>query len=426
MNNFRIVQHIQYTIAALLLFAMLPIMSCTNKDTKPATQNRPGYYGKHFGSPFEQFITMLRALPEDKRKAAVMEYQLAHPHTPVIESDSIVSVYYFGNADIVILNSDLHLGWTAPDTLDAIACNGQTFFHRTFTLPADARIDYTLTIGNITSPDPGNPVITPGGYGSHSEISMPGFHPDPARTYREDVAHGIVDSIWLVSKDTAVVSRMARVYLPANYDTLSGLPVLYIMDGIEAMEFMQYTTVLDNLLTKGLIEPLLVVFMPPAQQHSEYIGGGQPVFMRALCNEFVTVIDRMYKTDPQPAKRAIAGISSGGHMALVTLFSRPDVFLLGAGQSPTISHEVYESLRKLAEKTTPLPAFRIWMDAGTFDLVNGAMDGKTFLEAAKDFHHEMENRQIVHAFNVYNDGHQWANWRERTDDVLVYLFGRRK
>lgn len=424
MNNPRIAQYIQYPLAALLLFAMLPIMSCSNKDTKPATHNRPGYYGKHFGSPFEQFITMLKALPEDKRKAAVIEYLSAHPHTPVIESDSIVSIFYFGKADTVILNSDLHLGWTAPDTLDGIACSGQTFFHCTFTLPADARIDYTLTIGTVTSPDPGNPVITPGGYGSHSEIAMPGFHPDPARAYREDVAHGIVDSIWLVSKDTAVMSRLARVYLPTNYDTLSGLPVLYIMDGNEAMEFMQYTTVLDNLLANKLIEPLLVVFMPPAQQHSEYIGSGQPVFMHALCNEFVPIIDRMYKTDPKPAKRAIAGISSGGHMALVTLFSRPDVFLLGAGQSPTISHEVYEPLRKLAEKTIPLPAFHIWMDAGNFDLVAGTMDGKTFLKAAEDLHHELENRKIVHAFNVYNDGHQWANWRERTDDVLVYLFGK--
>ena len=95
---------------------------------------------------------------------------------------------------------------------------------------------------------------------------------------------------------------MAWIYLPAGYDTLSGLPVMYIMDGKEAMEFMQYTTVLDNLLADGRIEPTLVVFMPPAHQHSEYIGDGQPVFMQALCNEFVPVIDRMYKQIRSPGK----------------------------------------------------------------------------------------------------------------------------
>ena len=195
------------------------------------------------------------------------------------------------------------------------------------------------------------------------------------------------------------------------------------MDGNEAMEFMQYTTVLDNLLADGKMEPILVVFMSPAQQHSEYIGDGQPIFMKALCDEFVPVIDRMFKTAPLPSKRAIAGISSGGHMALLTVFSRPDVFLMGAGQSPTISHEIYEPLSKLTE-TTPRPAFRIWMDAGNFDLMGGVIERKTFLEAIEDLHHELETRGITHAFNVYNDGHQWANWRERTDDVLVYLFGK--
>jgi enterochelin esterase-like enzyme len=424
MHSHQIERYIQYSMFTLLLIAMLPIMSCSNNYSKPDAQNRPGYHGKHFGSQFEAFTDSLMALPEDKRGVAIMEYISAHPETPVIEADSIVSLYWFGSANTVVLNGDLQLGWSAPDTMDAIACNGQTFFHRTFTLPKDARIDYTLTIDSITGTDPRNSVITPGGFGAHSEIAMPGFHPDPARTYHEDIANGILDSIWLVSRDTNVMSRMAKVYVPAGYDTLSGLPVMYIMDGKEAMEFMQYTTVLDNLLAGGLIEPLLVVFIPPAHQHSEYIGDGQPVFMNALCNEFVPVVDRMYKTTKLPGKRAIAGISSGGHMALLTVFSRPDVFLSGAGQSPTISHEIYSTLSKLTKETTTLPAFRIWMDAGTFDLVGRTRDDKTFLEANKDLHQELEKRGITHVFNVYNDGHQWANWRERTDEVLVYLFGK--
>ena len=52
------------------------------------------------------------------------------------------------------------------------------------------------------------------------------------------------------------------------------------------------------------------------------------------------------------------------------------------------------------------------------------MDDKTFLAAIEDLHHDLEKRGITHLFNVYQDGHQWANWRERTDEVLVYLFGK--
>jgi enterochelin esterase-like enzyme len=415
-----------YGLPMMFLMSMVLLMSCSNNDKQSAEQIQLSYIGKHFGSSFEEFADKLQALPENRRDMAVMEFLSVHPETPVFEGDSIVSLYWYGRANTVVLNSDFQLGWTAPHNMDAIACNGQTFFHRTFTLPKDARIDYLLVIDSVTVTDPRNPVITPGGYGAHSEIAMPGFHPGPARMYREDIAHGTLDSIWLVSRDISVMSRMAKVYIPAGYDTLSKLPVLYIMDGLEALDFMQYTTVLDNLLADGQTEPLLVVFMPPAQQHSEYIGDGQPVFMKALCNEFVPVIDRMYKTAKLPEKRAISGISSGGHMALLTVFSRPDVFLMGVGQSPTLTDEVYESLSKLTEEGRTLPGLRIWLDAGTFDLVGGTMDDKTFLEASEDLHHELEKRGITHTFNVYNDGHQWANWRERTDEILVFLFGKER
>lgn len=37
--------------------------------------------------------------------------------------------------------------------------------------------------------------------------------------------------------------------------------------------------------------------------------------MNALYNEFLPLIDRTYKTDPQPENRVIEGISSGGQLA---------------------------------------------------------------------------------------------------------------
>jgi enterochelin esterase family protein len=407
----------------MLLMLMVTGMGCSNMDNQPNIPlHIPGTKDFH-GSRFEAFTKLLMSLPENQRDSAVIEYISNNPQTPVIESDSILNLYWYGKANTVVLNGDLQLGWSVPDTLDAIACNGQTFFHRTLTLPKDARIDYIFTIDSLTVTDPRNPAITPGGYGMHSEIAMPAFKPDSVRSYREDVAHGILDSIWLVSKDTSVMSRMAKIYVPAGYDTLSELPVLYVMDGNEAMEFMQYTTVLDNLLAERQIVPLLVVFIPPAQQHSEYIGDGQPAFTNVLCNEYVPAIDKMYKTSSLPEKRGIAGISSGGHMALLTVFSRPDVFHCAAGQSPTLSKDVYKALKKISDKGRILSGFRIWMDVGSYDLVNGTIGDRTFLQAAEDLHYELERMGITHKFKVYNDGHQWANWRERTDDILVYLFG---
>ena len=34
--------------------------------------------------------------------------------------------------------------------------------------------------------------------------------------------------------------------------------------------------------------------------------------------------------------------------------------------------------------------------------------------------------RIPHYFKVVNDGHEWASWRERFPDMLMYFFGGRR
>ena len=142
-----------------------------------------------------------------------------------------------------------------------------------------------------------------------------------------------------------------------------------------------------------------------------------------LCNEFVPLIDSTYKTFNQPKHRGIAGISSGGHLALLAAFRHPDIFLCAAGQSPTISKDLYEALQNLKEKGTKLSLFRIWIDAGKYDLISGTMDDLTFRQAAEEFDKTLAKTGINHVFQIVDDGHQWASWRERTDQILIYFFG---
>jgi enterochelin esterase-like enzyme len=34
----------------------------------------------------------------------------------------------------------------------------------------------------------------------------------------------------------------------------------------------------------------------------------------------------------------------------------------------------------------------------------------------------MKKAGINHSFKIFNDGHEWANWRERIDEILIYFF----
>jgi enterochelin esterase-like enzyme len=413
-----------FVLTGLSLLLILWGGVCCRRGPPPvdtgAEAGRSDYHGTRFGS----FIEQLASLPVNRRDSAVRHFISLFPRTPLIESDTVFSLYWYGQAGHVVVNGDLQSGWSAPDTLYPVTCGDSTFFCITYTVPSDTRLDYQLCTDSVYTTDPSNPVITPSGYGAHSEIAMPDFHPNPILKYRPEVPHGTLDSLMFESRDPALRPRPVKVYLPADYDSLSTLPVLYVMDGLEALEYMSYTDVLDNLIADGRIVPLIVVFIPPGERHIEYIGDLHHAFITALCEEMVPLTDRTYKTAAHAGKRGITGISSGGHLALLAAMSRPEVFGCGAGQSPTITDEIVRAMHSLSKKDKTLPRPDIYFDVGRFDLPNGSLNNWSFLQAAEYLHQKMELKGIKHVFRIVDDGHEWANWRQRMDDILEYFFGK--
>ena len=413
---------------SIRLFSLLMLM-CIGGFCSAAPSSAPTKIPgtrDHHGSQFEIFISRLKSLPEPARDTAVARFIGEFPTTPLIEHDSVISLYWYGNATQVLINGDLQLGWAGSDKMQAVPCGIKSFFYQTYTIPVDSRLDYQFKVDETVTTDPRNPGITPSGYGPHSEIAMPGFRPDPVRIFRPAVPHGTIDSMVVSSRDTTIRSRKVKVYVPPGYASLSRLPVLFVMDGLEALDYNAYPIVMDNLMADRKIQPALLVFIPPGDRFAEYLGTNDLKFINAICDEFVPLIDRKYKTDPVPAKRGIAGISAGGHLALLALFIRPDVFQCSAGQSPAISDQLYNALRSFPEKEKTRPSLRIYMDIGRYDLGSGNAKNLTFFQACSAFHLEMQKAGLNHLFQAFNDGHEWANWRERTDDILVCFFGTNK
>ncbi|MCB9013458.1 MAG: esterase family protein [Bacteroidales bacterium] len=370
------------------------------------------------------FALQLGMQPEDKRDSMVTVFIAANPQTPLIENDTVFSLYWYGTASTVLVNGDLQGAWAAPDTMLSVFCGGKTFFYKTFTAPSEARLDYQLIVDSDYRTDPRNPFITPSGYGPHSAVNMPGFVPNPFRQYRSEVPHGSIDSLVFSSRDPDVEARKVKIYLPPSYSVEKDLPVLYVLDGFEAMDYMSWPVVLDNMIADEKIPPLVAVFLPPKQRSFEYMPGKKHAFLNALCDELVPLIDQNYHTSALPEKRGIAGISAGGHMALMTVLSRPDVFLCGAGQSASISMQLYEKLKKLPPSVKRNPALRIYIDVGRFDLPSGAYGKDSFMQAGQKFDQKLKESEIPAMFQIVNDGHEWASWRERTSDILLYLYGR--
>ena len=373
-------------------------------------------------SRLHQFAVRLQALPEAQRDDAVQQFLRENPVTPLIDGDNLVGIFWYGPAQTVTLNGDLQWAWSRPEPLAAIACGDNTFFYCLHQAAADARLDYLLNVDGRDIVDPRNPRVTPSGFGPHSEIIMPAFKPNPALRYRDDVAHGSLDSLWFTNRNAPQLPRPLEVYRPVAYDGSVRLPTLYVFDGLEALNYMAYTNVLDNLIADGKIQPVLVVFIGMLREDGQLIPDRLMALANVVADEIVPMIDDTYPTVRAPAARAVAGISIWGNLALTTAFSHPGVFLLAAGQSTTVSDSLLEALRQATGKAPNCPAFRVYLDVGNYDLIGGAMEGLTFLQANQRLRQELDRRGIACSFAVYNDGHQWANWRERTGAILRYFF----
>jgi enterochelin esterase-like enzyme len=371
----------------------------------------------------EKFAADLLQIPESNRQNEVLKFLNTFPQSPIYESNTEFSLYWFGNAEVITVNGDFQSGWSKPDTLKYISCANNKFFFISYRVPEDARLDYQFCVDSIYGIDPRNPRITPSGYGDHSEIVMPGFIPSYLSQKQEDIPSGTIVDFEFKSLKKQIQSRIGKVYLPPDYTLKANYPTLYVMDGLEALKFMSLQNVLDNLIANKEIEPILVVFLPPGDRSNEYLGKNQNTFLSVLCFDFVPQFEANYAADAKPYRRAISGISAGGHIALLAVLTHPEVFGLGAGQSSSISIDLKKALTKLENGRFQRDRLKIYLDCGRFDLPPGTFGTESFAVTNELFYNDLRISGIPSVFNLVNDGHSWANWRERSDEILRYFFG---
>ena len=386
-----------------------------------------------FSQSFQSVIEKLRSVPAEKRQSIIEPYLNTKKVAPIIDNDTTVTFVLYGMAKSVAVNGNLQQ-WMQEVPLDSLHCGPYTLFYKTFTAPADARLDYQLVIDGKYRTDPQNPHITPSGFGPHSELRMPKFIPSPFRARRDSVPRGTMDSlaptltVMPPLSHYMIAPRPLLVYRPAGYDMLTGLPVIYIHDGLEAAAYMEIPAMLDNMIHERLLPPMLAVFIPPVHRETEYMGSMMPKYADYLALEVVPLIDHLYRTDRYRASRAMAGISAGGTITVESVLRHPEVFANAGIQSGSITTATYERTRARCITGTFPQNTRIYMDCGKYDIpfTNAEFGNKSFLTLHQEYDALLTQYRIPHYFKVVNDGHEWASWRERFPDMLMYFFGGRR
>lgn len=204
--------------------------------------------------------------------------------------------------------------------------------------------NYVFEIDGVRTVDPANPYVMRDIGSLTSYTIMPGGTADLFMA--RDVPHGTVRKLWAKS-DTLDMDRRMTVYTPAGYetDTLRRYPVLYLLHGMGGDEdawgeLGRATQILDNLIASGQAEPMIVVMpngnaMQAAAPGFTAEGLYQPSGERSVAPlglfessvpELVAFVDSGFRTIPDKAHRAIAGLSMGGGHAWRASMANPELF----------------------------------------------------------------------------------------------------
>lgn len=170
------------------------------------------------------------------------------------------------------------------------------------------------------------------------------------------------------------------VYVPQQYDPAQPACLAVFQDGAMYLDECRVPAVFDNLIHKGEMPVTLGVFINPGDRGSglpiyggadnrslEYDSLGD-LYVRFLLEELLPEVEKHYNLTPDPARRAICGMSSGGICAFNAAWERPDVFgkvISHCGSFTAIrgGHNFPSMIRREARK--PL---RVFLQSGTHDL----------------------------------------------------------
>lgn len=309
----------------------------------------------------------------------------------------------------------------------------------TYTVPtlAPELYTYNIIVDGVTVNDPSNV------YRLRDINSITDFFIVPGKASApymvNNIPHGTVAKVWCPSAQ-ADNGRRLTVYTPAGYetDTSRRYPVLYLHHGMGGdenawTELGRASQILDNLIAQGKAEPMIVV-MPNGNIAME-AGPGEtsaglkqpttrlPHTMDGLYEEsfpeIQSFIDANYRTIPDKAHRAIAGLSMGGYHSLNISRNHPDDFgyiglfsaAVDRGQNSTssVNADPDGKLRRLAQAKPAL----YWIAIGNEDFL---------YDSNKEYLKKLDDIGLNYVFVESDGGHIWKNWRTYLTQFLPLLF----
>lgn len=257
----------------------------------------------------------------------------------------------------------------------------------------------------------------------------------------DSVSHkGILEECFYDCSGEGPDTRRMFVYLPEDYhESEDRYPVLYLLHGARGNETSwiikgDLLHMIDSLTDASQMQKTIVV-LPNMNNYKnekdfgksrkksaietflEVNGNVESVFVE----DVVKTVDSVYRTIPDKAHRAIAGLSIGGMQAMHISANYPDIFdyvgMFSAMVHPVPGingdRNIYKGLKQKQELQFDSPPKLYTIMIGKSDF---------FYPRMKSFKRQMDRKGYPVELRVSQGGHDWYNWEEYISSFMQRLW----
>ena len=365
--------------------------------------------------------SLLQDLETRRNDHRALEELFRSHEFPVVDGSRVVFVWR-GHADAVLLQ---HWIYGLPSSQPFERLPGSDIWHLSLELPAESRIEYKIELRQGGHRqlvcDPLNERFARDPYGANSVVYGEGYEfPDWAEalpTARQGELHERqIQTSELGTQDI-------QVYLPARFRPERRYPLLVLHDGRDYLRFTELKTILDNLIHRLEIPPLVVALTQSNDRLVEYADDERHA--RFLVDDLLPILESDYPLVRKPEARALGGASFGAVASLACAWRRPGVFgklLLQSGSfafTDIGDHDrgpVFDPVVRFVNEFRAAPgkpAHKAYVSCGIYESL--IYYNRSLVPLFRRVFDEVRFREA-------RDGHNWENWRDRLREGLSWLF----
>ncbi len=247
----------------------------------------------------------VRRLRAAARRGEAPLLRFLEKHGVPIQGEGLTTFVFVGEADRVDLD---HWIYGLPGTQPFDRVTGTNVWHLSMDLPAESRIEYKLGVTRNghreTILDPLNPRRAHDPFGANSVCSTEGYRTPEWAGADPDSRPGSMEHLEIDS--TALGSRRTvLVYLPARFRPGRKYPLLMVHDGSDYLRYSSLQHVLDNLITRLEVAPLIVALTDPGNRLKEYAADTRHA--RHITEEVLPLLADRYPLVDEPGGRGLDG-----------------------------------------------------------------------------------------------------------------------